>query len=154
MTNAFKLIIGNYYQPSSDKDTSIEQLKISRDRINQNAKSTIILDGDFNFDHINWDIPCTMNNFLISLKNINLNRLSDSKKTHKRRQNSWSHINRHTKHRFLYKLTHDNKDHYHSSSTDDIWKKFTDRLLTSVKKHSHEDNLEQKKKTCPGLITT
>lgn len=80
MTNAFKLIIGNYYQPSSDKDTSIEQLKISRDRINQNAKSTIILDGDFNFDHINWDIPCTMNNFLISLKNINLNRLSDSKK--------------------------------------------------------------------------
>ncbi|CAG2236502.1 NADPH-dependent diflavin oxidoreductase 1 [Mytilus edulis] len=60
MTNARKLIVGSYYRPPSDNGTSIEQLKISLDRINQNTKSTIILGGDFNLGHINWDIPCTI----------------------------------------------------------------------------------------------
>ncbi|CAC5396555.1 unnamed protein product [Mytilus coruscus] len=60
MTNVRKLIVGSYYRPPSDNGTSIEQLKTSLDRINQNAKSTIILGGDFNLGHINWDIPCTI----------------------------------------------------------------------------------------------
>ncbi|CAC5403809.1 unnamed protein product [Mytilus coruscus] len=50
MTNARKLIVGSYYRPQSYNSTSIEQLKTSLDRINQNAKSTIILGGDFNLD--------------------------------------------------------------------------------------------------------
>lgn len=53
-----------YYRPTSDTGTFIEQFKISQDCINQNAKSTIILGGDFYLGQIDWDIPCTIHSYI------------------------------------------------------------------------------------------
>ncbi|CAC5359114.1 unnamed protein product [Mytilus coruscus] len=58
MTNARKLILGCYYRPPSDNGISLENLNISLNRINNNTKTTVMLGGDFNFGHIDWEVPC------------------------------------------------------------------------------------------------
>jgi hypothetical protein len=53
MTNARKIIVGSYYRPPNDTGYALDQLNTSRDRINKNSKSTVILGGDFNRnDHL------------------------------------------------------------------------------------------------------
>jgi len=60
MENTRKLPLGSYYRPPSDKGQSLDELSNSLNRINQNSKSTIILGGDFNLGHIDWNVPCTI----------------------------------------------------------------------------------------------
>ena len=59
MTNARKIIVDSYYRSPNDTGYALDQLNTSLDRINKNSKSTVILGGDFNLDHINWSIPST-----------------------------------------------------------------------------------------------
>ena len=209
MTNARKLIVGSYYRPPSDNGTSIEQLKISLDRINQNTKSTIILGGDFNLGHINWDIPCTipskpdikLHEQLLNIINehsleqivkkptrgdrtldliltnipsivnkvetmppignadhdivyaecaLSLKRNKKMpRKTYQYRKANWENIKQD-----VNKLTQEIKGHYHSSSADDLWNTFIERLHQSVQKNIPQKTITNKKKTYPGLIKT
>ncbi|XP_063435914.1 uncharacterized protein LOC134716832 [Mytilus trossulus] len=57
IANSRKLILGCYYRPPSDTGSSLEELNTSLSRTNGNSKATIILGGDFNLGHIDWQIP-------------------------------------------------------------------------------------------------
>ena len=57
ISNARKLLVCSYYRPHPDDDTSLPPLNESLNRITPNSKSIIVVGGDFNLDHMNWDIP-------------------------------------------------------------------------------------------------
>ncbi|CAC5421063.1 unnamed protein product [Mytilus coruscus] len=52
-----KICVGSYYRPPSDKGTSLEQLNISLNRLDNTTTTNIWLGGDFNLGHIDWSIP-------------------------------------------------------------------------------------------------
>ena len=155
-TNNTKLIIGIYYRTSSDNGASIEQLKISLDRINQNAKSTIILSGDLatytGISHPPFlanQILSFSANFLIPQMNTHLSGLSWNphgktahliRKTYHDKKSNWRSIRQD-----VNKHTLEIKDHYHSSSTNVLCNTFTDRLLLkSVKKNIPQKTITSK----------
>ena len=57
ISNARKLLVCSYYRPHPDDDISLPLLNESLNRINPNSKSIIVVGGDFNLGHMNWDIP-------------------------------------------------------------------------------------------------
>ena len=57
ISNARKLLVCSYYRPHQDDDTSLPLLNESLNRMNPNSKSIIVVRGDFNLGHMNWDIP-------------------------------------------------------------------------------------------------
>ncbi|CAC5402013.1 unnamed protein product [Mytilus coruscus] len=52
-----KICVDSYYRPPSDKGTSLEQLNISLNRLDNTTTTNIWLGGDFNLGHIDWSIP-------------------------------------------------------------------------------------------------
>lgn len=55
ISNARKCYICAYYRPHPDDDISLDPLNASISRINANSKSIIIVGGDFNLGHMNWE---------------------------------------------------------------------------------------------------
>ena len=55
ISNGRKCYICAYYRPHPDDDISLEPLNKSLSRINTNSKSVILVGGDFNLGHINWE---------------------------------------------------------------------------------------------------
>jgi len=61
--NSRKLIIGSFYRPPSSGPAPVKALEKELEGINQphrnNKNATILLGGDFNVPHINWDTRST-----------------------------------------------------------------------------------------------
>ena len=55
ISNARKCQICVYYRPHPDDDISLEPLSQSLSRINPSSKSVIIVGGDFNLGHMDWE---------------------------------------------------------------------------------------------------
>ena len=55
ISNARKCQICAYYRPHPDDDISLEPLSQSLSRINPSSKSVIIVGGDFNLGHMDWE---------------------------------------------------------------------------------------------------
>ena len=58
--NSRKLIIGSFYRPRPDDNTSLGHLNESLSRLNQNSKSVLLIGGDFNLGNIDWDSSSTI----------------------------------------------------------------------------------------------
>ena len=53
--NSRKILVSSFYRPQPHDKTSLENLNISLSRINPSSKSIVILSGDFNLGHIDWN---------------------------------------------------------------------------------------------------
>jgi hypothetical protein len=54
ISNARKCQICAYYRPHPNDDISLEPLSQSLSRINPSSKSVIVVGGDFNLGHMDW----------------------------------------------------------------------------------------------------
>jgi len=52
--NSRKLLVSSFYRPPNDS-ASMEKLNISLNRLNQDSKSIVLVSGDFNLGHIDWN---------------------------------------------------------------------------------------------------